>query len=241
MHKLAIVTGGSRGIGASISIALKASGFKVVANYLSNSSNAEKFAKDNDITVKKWNVADYDESINAVAEIEKENNMNVSILVNNAGIIKDVMMHKMSFHDWQSVIDVNLTSCFNMCRAVINQMRNQSYGRIVNISSINAQAGQLGQTNYCATKAGIIGLTKALALESASKNITVNAIAPGYIHTDMLSGISDEIKNKIISYIPMKRLGTAEDIARAVLFLIDDKAGFITGETISVNGGHYMK
>ena len=185
-------------------------------------------------------MADYDECLIAVQQIEREYNKPPSILVNNAGITRDCMLHKMNIKDWQDVLDINLTSCFNMCRAVINQMRNQNYGRIVNISSVNAQAGSLGQTNYSAAKAGIIGFTKALARESASKGITVNSIAPGYIKTEMVEQMSIETLEKIVSIIPLKRLGTPEEIARAAVFLCDENAAFITGETISVNGGHNM-
>ena len=240
MQKLAIVTGGTRGIGESISVALHNSGFIVVANFYSNDVVADQFTKTHSIKTKKWNVSNYEECDNAVKEIEKEFGKSVSILINNAGITKDIMMHKMGKDDWRSVIDINLNSCFNMSRAVINQMRNQNYGRVINISSINAQAGCIGQTNYSASKAGIIGFTKALARESASKGITVNCIAPGYIMTEMVEKTPASILDQIISTIPMKRLGKPEEIARAVLFLAHKDAGFITGETLSINGGHNM-
>lgn len=240
MSKLAIVTGGTRGIGESISLALHNSGFAVVANFYSNDTIADKFTQTHSIETKKWNVADYNECEKAVKEIEEKFGKHVSILVNNAGITKDIIMHKMSEDDWQSVININLNSCFNMSRAVINQMRNQNYGRIINISSINAQAGCIGQTNYSASKAGIIGFTKALARESASKGITVNCIAPGYIMTEMLEKTPASILDQIISTIPMKRLGKPEEIARTVLFLAHKDASFITGETLSINGGHNM-
>ena len=240
MQKLAIVTGGTRGIGESISVALHNAGFMVVANFHSNDAVADKFSKTYSIKIKKWNVASYEECDGAVAEIEKEFSAPVSILINNAGITRDFMMHKMEKDEWHNVIDINLNSCFNMSRAVINQMRNQNYGRVINISSINAQAGCIGQTNYSASKAGIIGFTKALARESASKGITVNCIAPGYIMTEMVEKTPVSILDQIISTIPMKRLGKPEEIARAVLFLVHQDAGFITGETLSINGGHNM-
>ncbi|WPY00455.1 Acetoacetyl-CoA-like SDR family oxidoreductase [Candidatus Trichorickettsia mobilis] len=240
MSKLAIITGGTRGIGAAISIALKEQGFTVIANYHNNHEAANKFAAATNIKIKNWNVANYDECIKTVQIIEAEFNKPVSILINNAGITKDSMLHKMSKADWQDVININLTSCFNMCSAVINQMRNQNYGRIINISSINGQAGQLGQTNYSAAKAGIIGFTKALARESATKNITVNCISPGYTQTEMVEKMSMEVLEKIVSLIPMKRLGQPAEIARAAVFLCAEEAGFITGETLSINGGHNM-
>lgn len=240
MSRLAIVTGGTRGIGAAISSALHQNGYQVIANYFNDSENAIKFNNDTSIAIKRFDVGNYDACINAVEEIEQEFNTKVSILVNNAGITKDKMLHKMTPDDWHAVVNTNLTSCFNMCRAVITSMRDQNYGRIVSISSVNAQAGQAGQVNYSAAKAGIIGLTKALARESATKNITVNAIAPGYVLTDMLSKIQPEILEKIIALIPIKRLGTPKEIARAVAFLVDEDAGFITGETLSINGGHNM-
>lgn len=240
MTKLALITGGTRGIGAAISKALAAHEFEVIANYCSNDEMANAFHKETGIRIKKWNVANYDECENAVKEIEDEYSSNVSVLVNNAGITRDGMMHKMSAEDWYEVLHVNLDSCFHMCRSVINQMREKKYGRIVNISSINAQAGQVGQTNYSAAKAGIIGFTKALARESAPKNITVNAVAPGYVMTDMVAKISSEILDKLISLIPMARLGKPEDVARAVVFLASEEASFITGETLAINGGHNM-
>jgi acetoacetyl-CoA reductase len=240
MSKLAVVTGGTRGIGAAISICLKNAGYHVVANFNSNHTVAKQFAEEHDIKVKSWDVSDFKSCKQAVSEIESEFSQSVGILVNNAGITKDVIMHKMDYQNWFDVINVNLNSCFNMCSSVINQMRNACYGRVINISSINAQSGQIGQTNYSAAKAGIIGFTKALARESASKGITVNAIAPGYIQTDMTQNISSSVMEQIVDSIPMKRLGQPEEVARAVLFLADPMAGFITGETISINGGHNM-
>jgi acetoacetyl-CoA reductase len=185
-------------------------------------------------------VANFLECSKAIAELEEEFGQKVSLLVNNAGITKDVMMHKMQEDDWNDVININLNSCFNMCRAVINQMREQNYGRIINISSINAQVGQIGQTNYSAAKAGIIGFTKALARESASKGITVNCIAPGYVATEMTKKVSIDVLEQIKAKIPLKRFGTPEEIARVVAFLSDPDASFITGETLSINGGHNM-
>lgn len=239
-EKLAIVTGGTRGIGAEISLALKDKGFTVVASYASNHDAAKAFSNIHSIKVMQWNVVNYNECINAVKQIETEFSTNVSILVNNAGITRDLMLHKMKEEDWHTVINTDLTSCFNMCSAVINQMRNQNYGRIVNISSINGQTGQLGQTNYAAAKAGVIGFTKSLALESAIKGITVNCVAPGYIKTEMVEKVSPEVLEKIISHIPVKRLGLPKDIARTVAFLVDEDSSFITGATFSINGGHNM-
>lgn len=240
MSRLAVVTGGTRGIGKAISIALKNKGFLVVANFCNNQETARELSDNHSIQTKQWDIASYDECSKAIEEIEKDFAVPVSILVNNAGITRDIMLHRMTEKDWQDVISVNLNSCYNMCRAVINQMRSQNYGRIVNISSINAQAGQVGQANYSAAKAGIIGFTKALARESAIKNITVNCIAPGYIMTEMVERVPANVLEQIISAVPMKRLGQPEEIARAVEFLVDEHAGFITGETLSINGGHNM-
>jgi len=240
MKKLAIVTGGTRGIGAAISYTLHENGFHVVANYCSNKAAALEFQERTNIDVKQWDVSDHEACKQAVQEIEEHLGMHVSTLINNAGITSDKMLHKMSFEDWDKVIKTNLNSCFNMSSSVINQMRNQNYGRIVNISSINAQAGQAGQTNYSSAKAGVIGFTKALARESASKNITVNCIAPGYIKTDMSDKIPQNIMEEIVSKIPVRRLGQPLEIANAVMFLVAAENSFITGETISVNGGHNM-
>lgn len=240
MSKLAVVTGGTRGIGKAIALELKDKGFTVIANFYSNYQAAQIMTESHSIKTKRWNVAIYEECTAAIDQIEQEYGQTVSVLVNNAGITKDVMFHKMLENDWQEVIDINLTSCFHMCRAVINQMRKHNYGRIINISSINAQMGQLGQTNYSAAKAGLIGFSKALARESASKNITVNCVAPGYIMTEMVDKISTNIIDQIVATIPMKRLGLPEEVARAVEFLASEKAGFITGETLSVNGGLNM-
>lgn len=239
--RLALVTGGTRGIGAFISIALKKAGYMVAANYAHNDEAANIFAKETGIKVYKWDVSSLKECRRGVKKISAEFGKNIEILVNNAGIIKDSMLHKMPEEDWHSVISTNLDSCYNTCREIVPGMREAGFGRIINISSINAQAGQVGQTNYSAAKAGILGFTRALARENAAKNITVNAIAPGYIKTDMTDAVPTSVIEAIISQIPVKRLGTPEEIARVAVFLADDNAGFITGETISVNGGHHME
>ncbi len=240
MSKLAIVTGGIRGIGGAISIALKNKGYDVVANYEQNHERAQNFSKEHSIETMSWNVSNFAECKKHIQKIEQQYNKTVSVLVNNAGITRDSMLHKMEESNWHQVIDVNLNSCFNMSRNVIDNMRNNNFGRIVSISSINALSGQIGQTNYSASKAGIIGFTKALAKESASKGVTVNCVAPGYVDTDMMHKVPQQVLQAIINQIPVKRLGLPQEIARAVMFLVDDEAGFITGETLSVNGGHYM-
>lgn len=240
MSKLAIVTGGIRGIGAAISTTLKNAGYEVITNYHTHTELAREFSKNTGIKSMAWDVSNINECHEAVTKIEIELGKSVSILINNAGITRDGMLHKMSSQSWHDVIEVNLTSCFNMSSSVITNMRERNFGRIVNLSSINALAGQFGQTNYSASKAGIIGFTKALARESASKNITVNCIAPGYIDTDMMKDVPAEVLKGIIEQIPVKRLGQPEEVARAVLFLVSDDSGFITGETMSINGGHYM-
>lgn len=240
MARLAIVTGGTRGIGRAISIALKEDGFLVVANYHRNHEAAAEFSGKTGIRTRCWDVSDYAECARSVREIEGESALPASVLVNNAGITRDVFLHKMEPDDWHAVIDVNLNACFNMSRAVINPMRNQGYGRIINISSINAQVGQLGQANYSASKAGIIGFTKALARESAGRNVTVNCVCPGYTNTDMVRKVPEKVLERIVSALPMQRLGEPEEIARAVRYLAGEDAGFITGETLSVNGGGHM-
>lgn len=240
MKQLAVVTGGTRGIGAAISRALKDEGYIVIAGYNSNSKSAQEFSEKTGIITKMWDVSDHNSCIQAIKEIEEESGMSVSILINNAGITRDSMMHRMQKEGWNDVINTNLTSCFNMSNSVISKMRDNKFGRIVNISSINGLQGQVGQTNYSAAKAGVIGFTKALARENANKNITVNAIAPGYVKTDMVDNIPDNILQNIINQIPVGRLGTPHEIARAVCFLISKDSGFITGETISINGGHNM-
>lgn len=239
MGHLAIVTGGTRGIGGGISLALKMVGYTVVATYNSNHEYAKQFSEETGIHVASWDVGDYDRCHSAVSELVELFGV-PHVLINNAGITRDTFLHKMSEEAWDDVLNTNLKSCFNMSHAVMGYMRESQYGRIVNVSSINALTGQVGQTNYSAAKAGIIGFTKALAREAAGKNITVNAIAPGYIATDMVRKIDAAILDKIVAQIPVGRLGTVEDIARAVLFIIAPEASFITGETISINGGHNM-
>ncbi len=238
--KTALVTGGTRGIGEAICVALKDAGHTVVASYASNHDAAKAFTERTGIKAYSFDVGDYEATEKAIRQIEEEV-APIDVLVNNAGITWDGMMHKMSEEQWHKVIHTNLNSAFNVTRQVINGMRDRSYGRIVNISSINAQAGQLGQTNYSATKAGLLGFTKALARETARKNITVNAIAPGYIETEMTGKIPEKVLESIISQIPVGRMGKPEEIANAVLFLIGEHSGFITGETLSINGGHYME
>ncbi len=239
-NKVALVTGGTRGIGHATCIALKAGGYKVAANYATNHEAAKKFQAETGIAVYSWDVSNFESCKNGIAQLEKEMGA-VEILVNNAGITRDGMMHKMNPEDWNAVISTNLSSCFNMCHAVIDGMRSRGFGRIINISSINAQAGQMGQTNYSAAKAGILGFTKALARESARKGITVNTVAPGYVHTDMTSHVPEAVMKQIIDQIPVGRMGNPEEVARCVLFLAADEAGFLTGETLSVNGGHHME
>ena len=240
MARVALVTGGSRGIGGAISKALKAAGYKVAANYAGNDQAAAAFNKETGIPVFKWDVGDYDACAAGIAKVEAEVGP-VDILVNNAGITRDGFLHRMTKDQWQAVIRTNLDSLFNMTRPVIEGMRNRSFGRIIVISSINGQKGQMGQTNYSASKAGDIGFIKALAQEGAVKGITANAICPGYIGTEMVQAIDPEIlKSKIIPQIPVGRLGTPEEIARCVVFLASDESGFITGSTISANGGQYF-
>jgi len=240
MAKIAIVTGGTRGIGAAISAALKSKGYKVAANYAGNDERAQEFSESSGIPVYKFDVSDFEQCQKGVERIKKDMGGSVDILINNAGITRDGTLHRMSQENWQSVMDTNLGSCFNMSRCVIDDMRERSFGRIVNIGSVNGQAGQYGQVNYAAAKSGIHGFTKALAQEGAAKGITVNAIAPGYVDTDMVRAVPENVLEKIIAGIPVGRLGRAEDIARTVNFLVADDAGFITGSTLSVNGGQHM-
>jgi acetoacetyl-CoA reductase len=239
MGRVALVTGGTRGIGEAICLALKGAGYTVVANYGGNDQAAQTFADHTGIAVKKFDVSDFSAVAAGIADIEVEHGP-VEVLVNNAGITRDGTLHKMSFEQWNQVIQTNLSSCFNTCRAVIDGMRARGFGRIVNIGSINGQAGQYGQVNYAAAKSGIHGFTKALAQEGAAKGITVNAIAPGYVDTEMVRAVPPEVLAKIVAKIPVGRLGKPEDIARAVLFLVADEAEFITGATVSVNGGQHM-
>ncbi len=239
MSRVAIVTGGTRGIGAATAIALKDKGYKVAAVYGSNDERAKAFADETGISIYKWDVSDFDACMNGVAQVEADLGP-VDVLVNNAGITRDGTVHKMSPENWKDVIDTNLGSCFNMSRAVIEGMRDRKFGRIVNVGSINGQAGQYGQVNYAAAKSGIHGFTKALAQEGAGAGVTVNAIAPGYIDTDMVAAVPERVLEKIVERIPVGRLGKASEIARSILFLTDDEAGFITGSTLSVNGGQHM-
>lgn len=239
MSKVAIVTGGTRGIGGAISEALHQVGYKVAATYAGNEKAANEFSSKTGIPTFKFDVSNYESCKEGVAKIEEALGP-VAVLVNNAGITRDSFLHKMSPQQWREVLTTNLDSVFNMCSVVINGMRDRGYGRIISISSINGQAGQMGQTNYSAAKAGIIGFTKALALEVANKGITVNAIAPGYVDTEMVRAVAPEILEKIVAKIPAKRLGKPEEVADAVLFLASDKAGFTTGATFSMNGGQYM-
>ncbi len=240
MARTALVTGGTRGIGRAISVALKDAGYNVVANYGGNDDAANAFTGETGIPAVKFDVGDFDAVSSAMSQIVTDHGA-VEVLVNNAGITRDKPLHKMDKDAWDAVIVTNLTSLFNLSRAVIDGMRGAGFGRIISISSINGQKGQFGQTNYAAAKAGLIGFTKALALETASKGITVNAVAPGYISTEMVMAVPEKVLNEvIIPQIPVGRLGDAEEIARCVTFLASDDAGFITGSTISANGGQYM-
>ena len=239
MARVAVVTGGTRGIGCAISVALKDAGYRVAAVYASDDKAAQQFKDDTGIPVFKFNVADFAACSDGVKAIEAVLGP-VEILINNAGITRDTTMHRMSFDQWNAVIQTNLTSCFNMSRQVIEGMRTRGFGRIVNIGSINGQAGQFGQANYAAAKAGMQGFTKAMAQEGAARGITVNVVAPGYVETDMVHAVPPDVLEKIVARIPVGRLGKPEEIARAVLFLVADEAGFITGSTLSINGGQYM-
>ncbi|MBB6180227.1 beta-ketoacyl-ACP reductase [Pseudorhizobium flavum] len=240
MSRVALVTGGTRGIGAAISVALAAAGFRVAASFAGNEEKAKAFGEETGIPVFKWDVSNYQECADGVARIEAEIGP-VEVLVNNAGITRDGMFHKMTPEQWNEVIGTNLTGLFNMTHQVWGGMRDRGFGRIINISSINGQKGQMGQVNYSAAKAGDLGFTKALAQEGAAKNITVNAICPGYIGTDMVKAVPEKVLNeRIIPQIPVGRLGEPEEIARCVVFLASDDAGFITGSTMTVNGGQYF-
>ncbi len=240
MARIALVTGGTRGIGRAISLALRDSGAAVAANYGGNDEAANAFKDETGIPVYKFDVGDFDACKEGIAKIEADIGA-IDILVNNAGITRDKPLHKMDPDHWQAVIDTNLSSAFNLARNVIDGMRERGFGRIISISSINGQKGQFGQSNYAAAKAGLIGFTKAVALETASKGITVNAIAPGYIATEMVRAIPEDVLNtKILPLIPVGRLGEPEEVGRCVVFLASDEAGFITGSTLTANGGQYM-
>ena len=240
MPRVALVTGGTRGIGAAVACALKEEGYVVAATYAGNSEAAQAFQTATGITVQRWDISDFDACASGVKTIEASLGP-IDILVNNAGIVRDAALHKMTREQWNAVIRTNLDGLFNMCRQVIEGMRERKFGRIITISSINGQKGQFGQTNYSAAKAGELGFTKALALETARFGITVNAICPGYIHTEMLNAVPAEIMEKsILPQIPLGRLGKPQEIARAVVFLASQEAGFITGSTLSINGGQYL-
>ncbi|HJT44273.1 MAG TPA: acetoacetyl-CoA reductase [Rhizomicrobium sp.] len=239
MARVAVVTGGTRGIGEAISVALKNAGYTVAANYAGNDERAKAFSDRTGITAYKWDVADFDACIAGVKKVEAELGP-VDVIVNNAGITRDATMKKMNRQSWDEVLDTNLGGCYNMCKAAWDGMLSRGFGRIVNIGSINGQAGQYGQVNYAAAKSGIHGFTKALGQEGAAKGITVNAIAPGYIDTDMVAAVPAEVLAKIVARIPVGRLGHADEIARGVLFLVADEGGFITGSTLSINGGQHM-
>lgn len=239
MARVALVSGGTRGIGKAISARLKTDGFKVAATYAGNAEAADATAKELGVSVYKWDVGNAQACREGIAKVEAELGP-VDVLVNNAGITRDGFFHKMSAEQWEDVIRVDLSSLFYMTRPVIEGMRNRGFGRIVNITSINGQKGQAGQVNYSAAKAGMIGFTKALAQEGASKGVTVNAIAPGYIDTDMVAAVPEEVLKKIIATIPVGRLGKAEEIAHAVSFIASDQAGFMTGATLTMNGAQYI-
>lgn len=239
MTRVALVTGGTCGIGAATAGALQSAGYRVAVNHGHRSQVAEAFTARTGIPAFAWNVADPDACCRGVARVEAALGP-VEVLVNNAGITRDAMLHKMSFEQWREVLDVNLGGCFNMCRAVIGGMRERRFGRIVNMGSVNGLSGQAGQTNYAATKAGLVGFTKSLALEGASRNITANVVAPGYTDTAMVEAVDAEVMARILASIPAGRLAGPAEIARAVVFLAADDSGFITGTTLSINGGKYM-
>ncbi|PZQ48099.1 MAG: beta-ketoacyl-ACP reductase [Micavibrio aeruginosavorus] len=236
---VAIVTGGTRGIGLEITAALEEEGYKVAAVYHGNDEAAKSCEQQTNARAFKFDVSNFEACQKGCAEIEAELGP-VTVLVNNAGITKDAVLHKMTEDSWHAVMETNLTSCFSMCRAVITGMRERGFGRIINISSINGQKGQFGQTNYSAAKAGMLGFTKALALESAAKGITVNAICPGYIATDMTASMKQDVLDSIIRQIPAARMGMPSEIANIVVFLASDKAGFINGSTVTANGAQYL-
>ena len=239
MARVAIVTGGTRGIGEAISLSLREQGFTVVANYGGNEEKAKAFTDRTGIKAYKWDVGDHQACLDGCAQVENEVGP-VDAVVNNAGITRDGTLHRMSYDDWNEVMRINLGGCFNMAKACFPGMRDRKWGRIVNIGSINGQAGQYGQVNYAAAKSGIHGFTKALAQEGAKFGVTVNAIAPGYIDTDMVAAVPEPVLEKIVAKIPVGRLGQAEEIARGVAFLCSENAGFVTGSTMSINGGQHM-
>ncbi|SCW76533.1 3-oxoacyl-[acyl-carrier-protein] reductase [Sphingobium faniae] len=239
MTKVAVVTGGTRGIGEAISLALQEKGYTVAANYGGNEERAHAFSRRTGIAIFKWDVGDHQACLDGCATVS-ETLGPVDIVVNNAGITRDSVLFKMSFDDWNEVLRINLGGCFNMAKAVFGGMRERGWGRIVNIGSVNGQAGQYGQANYAAAKSGIHGFTKALAQEGAKHGVTVNAIAPGYIDTDMVAAVPPPVLDKIVASIPVGRLGQPQEIARGVAFLCSDDAAFITGSTLSMNGGQHM-
>ena len=239
MGRIAIVTGGTRGIGEAISIALRDMGMTVVANYAGNEQKAKEFTDRTGIASYKWDVGDHQAALDGCAQVAADVGP-IDVVVNNAGITRDGVLQKMSFDDWNEVIRINLGGCFNMAKACFPGMRERGWGRIVNIGSINGQAGQYGQVNYAAAKSGIHGFTKALAQEGAKYGVTVNAIAPGYIDTDMVAAVPPTVLEKIVAKIPVGRLGHADEIARGVAFLVSEDGGFVTGSTMSINGGQHM-
>lgn len=241
MERVALVTGGTRGIGAGISRALKEEGYTVAALYAKDDQSASVFSAQSEIAVFKCDVSNFGQCQEVIRMIESDLGRSVDILVNNAGITRDSKFHEMSVEDWNLVLQTNLTSCFNMCRAAIPYMRDNGFGRIINVSSVNGQSGSMGQANYCAAKAGMIGFTKTLALENARFGVTVNVVAPGYVNTEMARAVPEKIMEKIIAKIPVQRLADPLEIARCVTFLADEKAGYITGSTLSINGGLYMQ
>ena len=239
MARVAIVTGGTRGIGEAISLALKDAGVTVAATYAGNDERAREFTERTGIKAYKWDVADHQACLDGCARVAEELGP-IDIVVNNAGITRDGTILKLTYDEWKEVIDTNLGGCFNMAKAVFPGMRERGWGRIVNIGSINGQAGQYGQVNYAAAKSGIHGFTKALAQEGARSGVTVNAIAPGYIDTDMVAAVPEDVLDKIVARIPVNRLGQADEIARGVAFLCAENGGFVTGSTLSINGGQHM-
>ena len=239
MARVAVVTGGTRGIGEAISLALKADGFTVVANYAGNEAKAREFTARTGIPAYRWDVGDHEAALAGCTKVAADLGP-IDVVVNNAGITRDGVLHKMTFDDWNEVMRINLGGCFNMAKATFPGMRERGWGRIVNIGSINGQAGQYGQVNYAAAKSGIHGFTKALAQEGAKYGVTVNAIAPGYIDTDMVAAVPAPVLEKIVAKIPVGRLGQADEIARGVSFLCSETAGFVTGSTMSINGGQHM-